>query len=362
LKVGAASYSIPTDRPEGDGTLTWDATGLTVVHVSAEGETGMGFTYAGPAAARTVESKLASVLDGADPMDVPAVHEAMVRAVRNDGRPGVCSCAISAVDVALWDLKARLLAQPLVSLLGRARDDVPVYGSGGFTTYDDDTTCAQLQHWADDLSIPRVKIKIGESWGSDVERDLHRTRLARRVIGDHAELYVDANGGYDRKQAVRVGRQLYEEAGVVWFEEPVSSDDHAGLREVRDSVAADVAAGEYGYSPSYFAALIADRTVDCVQIDVTRVGGITDWLAVAHLAAAHNLSVSGHCAPNLHAHVAIAVPNLRHVEYFHDHERIEDRYFEGALRPDQGRLVPDLGSPGHGLVFKAGDAESLRTN
>jgi L-alanine-DL-glutamate epimerase-like enolase superfamily enzyme len=120
-----------------------------------------------------------------------------------------------------------------------------------------------------------------------------------------------------------------------------------------------VAAGEYGYHPNYFAALIAHETVDCVQIDVTRVGGITAWLAVAHLAAAHNLQVSGHCAPNLHTHVAAGVANLRHVEYFWDHERIENRYFDGALIPQGGSLTP-TDTAGHGMTFKTADAEDLR--
>lgn len=358
--IEAAAYQIPTDAPEADGTLAWDSTGLVVVRVGAGTETGLGFTYAGPAAATMVTAKLAAVVRGRDPMDVAAAHEQMVRAVRNEGRPGVASAAISALDVALWDLKARLLGLSLVTLIGRARPDVPVYGSGGFTTYDDERTAAQLEHWVGELGIGRAKIKIGESWGSRYERDLQRARLARKVIGDDVELFVDANGGYSRKQAVRAGRQLFEEAGVVWFEEPVSSDDHDGLREVRELTPPDVAAGEYGYSPAYFPPHVAGATVDCMQIDVTRVGGITDWLSVAHLCGASGLDVSGHCAPNLHAHVAGAVANLRHVEYFHDHELIENRFFDGALIPRGGSLVPDPAVPGHGLSFKSADAEAFR--
>ncbi|MGH9122259.1 MAG: enolase C-terminal domain-like protein, partial [Acidimicrobiales bacterium] len=246
----------------------------------------------------------------------------------------------------------------LCSLLGRARQEVPVYGSGGFTSYDDETMVAQLERWVNALGVPRVKIKIGESWGSNPARDLHRVAVARRVVGDDVELFVDANGAYRQKQAARIGRQL-SDAGVTWFEEPVSSDDHEGMRSLRAALDLDVAAGEYGYSVQYFADLIGDQAVDCVQVDVTRVGGITSWLAVAQLAAAHGLEVSGHCAPNLHAHVAIAVPNLRHVEYFHDHERIEGIYFDGTLSPEGGRLVP-TDAPGHGLALKEVSAERWR--
>ena len=152
-----------------------------------------------------------------------------------------------------------------------------------------------------------MKIKIGESWGTDTRRDLARVALARRVVGDDVELYVDANGGYTRKQAVRMGRAFHEDDGVTWFEEPVSSDDLAGLREVRDNCGADVAAGEYGYSLDYFARMVDADAIDCLQADVTRCGGYTVWLQAASVAAAHNLQISGHCAPNLHAHVATAV-------------------------------------------------------
>jgi len=231
----------------------------------------------------------------------------MVRAIRNLGRPGLASCALSAVEVALWDLKAILLGLPVCRLLGQARDEVPVYGSGGFTTYDKPAARAQLEQWTGEWRIPRVTIKIGESWGAAEARDLARIAFARQVIGPGAELYVDANGGYTRKQAVRVARAMAAHE-VTWFEEPVSSDDLDGLREVRDQVAPDVAAGEYGYDLVYFTRMVNARAVDCLQVDVTRCGGITEFLRAGAVAAASGLQVSAHCAPNLHAHVWAAGP------------------------------------------------------
>jgi L-alanine-DL-glutamate epimerase-like enolase superfamily enzyme len=205
-----------------------------------------------------------------------------------------------------------------------------------------------------------VKIKIGEDRGEEERRDLHRVALARDVIGDDVELYVDANGAYTRKQAVRLGRAMDEGWSVTWFEEPVSSDDLPGLREVREQCAIDVAAGEYGWSPWYFAPMLAAEAVDCVQADITRCGGVTGWLAVAHLARAHQLQISGHCAPNLHAHVALGAPNLRHLEYFHDHVRIEERSFDGTLSPRGGSLRPDPGVLGHGMSLREADVERYR--
>src|SRR5262249_11820316 len=160
--------------------------------------------------------------------------------VRNIGRPGVAATAISAVDIALWDLKARLLGQSLAGLLGPARQDAPVYGSGGFTSYDDTHTRPQLSSWVEKEGIPRVKIKSGESGGGNEHRDLARAELAREVIGPEAELYVDANGGYSAGQAIRVADELAA-ADVSWFEEPVSSQDPAGLAAVRQQVRPDVA-------------------------------------------------------------------------------------------------------------------------
>jgi L-alanine-DL-glutamate epimerase-like enolase superfamily enzyme len=357
--LDAAVYVIPTDAPEADGTLAWDKTTMVVVTAKAGNERGLGWSYTAAAAATLVGELLADVVTGRDAFDVAGTAEAMARQVRNVGRPGVAAMAISAVDIALWDLKARLLGVALSSLLGRARDTVPVYGSGGFTSYSDDQTREQLSGWVEKQRIPRVKIKIGESWGSEERRDLARVRLAREVIGPDAELYVDANGGYTTGQAVRVAAAL-DDYGVTWFEEPVSSRDPAGLAAIRRQVRPDVAAGEYSWSLADSAALIAAGAVDCLQLDVTRCGGITEFGRGAALAAANQLQVSGHCAPNLHAHVAAAVPNLRHLEYFHDHQRIEQLLFDGTLDPDGGALRPDPGRPGHGMTLRAADAEPFR--
>ena len=358
--VTATVYQVPTDHPEADGTLAWSSTTLVIAHVAAGGRTGLGYTYGSGACKPLIEGELAAAVTGRDALDTGAALEAMVRAVRNLGRPGLASYAISAVETALWDLKGTLLGVPVLALLGAVRDTVPVYGSGGFTTYDEPAARTQLEHWVNVLGIPRVKIKIGESWGAAEARDLARIEFARKVIGPDAELYVDANGGYARKQAVRVAHAMAPQR-VTWFEEPVSSDDLDGLREVRDQVDPDVTAGEYGYDLPYFARMVDARAVDCLQVDVTRCGGITEWLRAAAVAAARGLQVSGHCAPSLHAHVAAAAPNFRHLEYFHDHARIEAMLFDGALDPAGGALRPDRARPGLGLALKEANAAPYRT-
>jgi L-alanine-DL-glutamate epimerase-like enolase superfamily enzyme len=268
----------------------------------------------------------------------------------------VAGLALSAADNALWDLKARRYGVPLARLVGTARTRVPVYGSGGFTSYDDEQQDRQLAHWVHDEGIPRVKIKIGESDGRRTDRDLARMRAARKTIGD-AELMVDANGGYRRKQAVRLLRAA-EDLDVRWYEEPVSSDDLAGLGLVREQVHADVTAGEYGFDLVYFARMAP--YVDCLQIDVTRCGGISEFLRAAAVAAAEGLDVSAHTAPHQHLPVAAGVPNLRHIEWFHDHVRIEHMLFDGAVAAQGGEAPVNLDAPGNGLTFREADAEQFR--
>ncbi len=358
--VEARAYTIPTEHPEGDGTLTWDATTWVVVRVGTGDPglpTGVGWTYAPAAAVAVVRDLLAEQVVGRSALDPAAAWEAMGRAVRNAGRAGLVMMAISAVDTAVWDLAARLAGLPLHRLLGAVRDDVPVYGSGGFTTDPEVRLREQAEGWVEQ-GIPRVKLKIGESWGTAVARDLERVALVRRAVGDDVEVFVDANGGYDAQQAVRVGRRL-DDLGVVWFEEPVSSDDHVGLRRVRESSTADVTAGEYGDGLAYFAHLLAADTVDCVQVDVTRCGGYTEWRRIAALAAAHGLEVSGHCAPSLHSPAAMATPNLRHLEWFHDHVRIESRFVDGFCEPRAGAITPPE-EPGHGLAVRDQDLTAFR--
>src|SRR5215471_9732081 len=233
--LDAAVFTVPTDAPEADGTLAWDATTMVLVTAHAGNERGIGWTYGAAAARWVVTDQLAPAVAGRGALDVAGAAEAMVRAVRNIGRPGVAATAISAVDIALWDLKARLLGCPLARVLGQAREGVAVYGSGGFTSYDDGQTRDQMAGWVARDRIPRVKIKIGESWGGNERRDLERVALAREVIGQDAELYVDANGGYTVGQAIRVADRLAG-YGVTWFEEPVSSQDLAGLAAVRQQV------------------------------------------------------------------------------------------------------------------------------
>ncbi len=352
--VEVAAYTVPTDAPEADGTLAWEQTTIVVVHALGGGKRGLGYTYADLSTAKLVESKLAGVVRGMDALSPQAAWAAMVRQTRNLGRPGVVSMAISALDVALWDLKARLLELPLCVLLGQAEACVPVYGSGGFTAYDDAQLSEQLAGWVAE-GIPRVKMKVGSHPGDDPRR----VRVAREAIGEDTELFVDGNGAYSRKEALLLAEEFREQARVSWFEEPVSSDDLAGLRLLRNRAPAGmaIAAGEYGYDATYFARMIDACAVDVLQADITRCGGITELLRVDGLCRAHQLPLSLHCGPAIHTHPGTALDRLVHLEYFHDHVRIEDMLFEGVPELRDGALWPDRTRPGMGLELKAAEAE-----
>ncbi len=354
--VRSRAFTIPTDKPEGDGTLEWTSTTLIVVEVEGGGAKGVGYTYSHSCIVALIGDVLADAAVGRDCLDPPAAWLAMRRGVRNLGREGLAATAISAVDVALWDLKAKLVGLPLASLLGRLREAVPIYGSGGFTSYGDDEVSEQLSAWVGRDGCRWVKMKVG----SRPDRDPARVRAAKLAIGE-ASLFVDANGAYQVEQALSLAH-VFAEEGVCWFEEPVSSDDLEGLRRLRERLPAgmELAAGEYAYTCDYARAMLDADAVDVLQADASRCGGITGFLRIAALCEASHTDLSAHCAPSLHLHAACAAPRLRHQEWFHDHVRIEQMLFDGAPVASAGVIRPDLTLPGLGQVFKGADAEPYR--
>jgi len=351
-----SAFTVPTTSPEADGTLAWNETTIVVVRVQAAGAAGLGYTYASVSTAVLIDRMLRKVVMSSKAAEAGRTWQAMVRAVRNLGRPGIASMAIAAVDNALWDLKARILELSLVTLLGRVRESITAYGSGGFTSYSPGELRRQLKGWATS-GFAAVKMKVG----SEPSADLERVKAARKAIGSQVQLFVDANGAYSRKQALEKAEQ-YREQGVAWFEEPVSSDDLEGLRLARDRAPAgmEIAAGEYGYDSIYFRRMLEAGAVDVLQADATRCAGVTGFLQADALCQAFGLPLSAHTAPTLHTHLCCACQAARNVEYFYDHARIEQMFFDGAVRAERGVLRPDLSRPGMGLEMKSRDVERYR--
>jgi L-alanine-DL-glutamate epimerase-like enolase superfamily enzyme len=346
----ASACTIPTERAESDGTLEWDATTIVLVEAHADGVVGHGYSYADASAAELVGRLLAPKLRGLDALATERAWWEMAGAVRNVGRPGIASHALSAVDVALWDLKARLLGVPLFRLLGAARERVAIYGSGGFCSFSDDELREQLGGWAGE-GIPRVKMKVGR----DPAADEHRVALAREAVGEEVELMVDANGAWTVPQALDCAWRWRDAHQIAWIEEPVSGDDLRGLREIRSRAPAGVAvaAGEYGYTPYQHAAMLDTGAVDVLQADVTRCGGVTGFANVAAQCAARQIPLSAHTCPSIHVHLGCALAPVIHLEWFADHVRIERMLFEGFLEPQAGALAPDSERPGLGIEPRA---------
>ncbi len=354
--IEVSAYTIPTETPESDGTLEWDSTTIVIVEISAGDKKGIGYTYSHHAAAILIKEKLKNVIKNKNALDINFCWNEMVKSIRNLGRPGIASCAIAAVDSALWDLKAKLLDVPLVKLLGQIRDGVDVYGSGGFTSYSIKQLKDQLSGWVNE-GMQSVKMKIGR----EPDKDIYRVEEARKAIGDKPELFVDANGAYSVKQALSKADKFSEQF-VTWFEEPVSSDNLSGLNQIRNSInhQIEVTAGEYGYDTTYFNQMLSNKAVDVLQADATRCAGITGFLKASDLCEAYHVPFSAHTAPSIHLHPCCALKPLRNIEYFFDHIRIEKMFFDGFPEQKDGKISPDLSRYGLGIELKRNDAEKFK--
>ncbi|MBI4376760.1 MAG: mandelate racemase [Elusimicrobia bacterium] len=354
-KLSLSYFDIPADFPESDATLSWERNGVVVVELFAGGERGLGYTYGDAAIGQFIRDRLADVVIGIDAADIPFAYASMRGAVREMGVPGLAAMAISALDIALWDLKARLMGAPLSRLLGCVRSRVPVYGSGGYCSYSLDQLRQQLGGWAAH-GISKVKMKVGRHPRDDQER----VRAAREAIGRGVELFVDADGAYTAKQALAMA-ETFRAEGVTWFEEPVAFQDLEGLALVRARAPAgmDIVAGERGWDPMFFRRLIEAGSVDVVQADVTRCGGISGLMRVSALCEAFGLPMSAHGALAVHLHVACGIGPMRHIEFLHDHSRIESILFEGVPAPVGGFLRPDNSRLGLGLELKREDISSF---
>ncbi|MGI8952879.1 MAG: enolase C-terminal domain-like protein [Chitinophagaceae bacterium] len=355
-QLRTSAYKIPTDALEADGTIAWNSTTLVLVQVQAGGKTGIGYSYASEATAFFIEKELKELMLGKNALQIAEINFLLTKQIRNNGTCGITMMAISAIDNALWDLKAKIFNVPLCNLLGKAKNEMLIYGSGGFTSYNKKQLQSQFSGWKKD-GMKYMKMKIG----THPENDVQRVKEAKEAIGDDANLMVDANGAYSAKQALKKAKE-FEQYGVMWFEEPVRSDNLQGLNLISEHAPAqiNIAAGEYGYNIHYFDAMLHANAVDILQADATRCGGITNFLKAGYLCEAHQLPFSSHCAPALHLHAAVALPSFFIAEYFHDHVRIENMLFDGVPSPIDGAIKPDESRAGFGFDFKFKDAEKYK--
>lgn len=365
-EVESFAISIPLEEPVAFATRIVEERDHTVVRIhTADGTKGIGYTlgYGGATLiADAVEELLVPIIEGQDPRDTTRLWQEMFDGTVQIGRKGVLLRAISIVDIALWDIKAKKAGMPLYKLLGGTADRIPSYASGGY--YRDEKGLEglreEMQQYVD-RGHDVMKMKVGRK---SLEREVDRVQAARDTIGPDRTLLLDANGKWDDKlEAVRAC-EAFAEYDPYFIEEPVMPDSVELMSKVNAALPYSVAAGELEFSRYGFAELLRENAVDIVQPDATVVGGITEWLRVAHTASTHDIPVAPHYNWDLHVQLLGAIENGRWAEYFYPDNSVKvfDDVLKYPMEPDsEGKLeIPDRS--GHGVEFNADALDSYRVD
>jgi L-alanine-DL-glutamate epimerase-like enolase superfamily enzyme len=355
VAVEATALSIPLARPTRIATRTVLAREFALVFVEDDaGRRGVGYTYAGTVGGRLVRDAVLHTLRPlllGKPADLIEQHwNAMYQDTLLIGRRGAVLRAISAVDIALWDLLGQTTGLPLYRLLGGCRDEVPAYASGGY--YRDEEPIAsirdEMQRYVE-LGFSDAKMKVG---GASLEVDVERVRAARDVLGPRRRLALDANNAYKSvPEALRAAR-AFQPFEPWWFEEPLSPDNIAGHAELARQIETPVATGEIHQTRWDFRALLESRAAAILQPDAGVLGGVSEWLKVAHAAATFDVPVAPHWHADVHVHMAAAASNCLTVEYFRLEEDVYnfERVLSERLQPHDG-LITLPQKPGLGLAL-----------
>ena len=332
--------TMPTPKTDGRSQL--------FVHIyTDEGYEGLGMAEATPGTRQVIQDALSRILIGKDPSDIEKLWDQMFWAVRGFGRKGVAFCAISAVDIALWDLKGKILGLPLYKLLGAYTDSVPIYGSGGWTNFTEKELIQEMEGYIES-GINRVKMKVGKDYGKSEREDINRVEAVRKAVGDDVTIFLDANNGYYKKQAIYMAKE-FEQFQVGWLEEPLIPDDIGGMANVSQATHIPIASGEHEYTKYGFRDLVQRGGADIVQPDIARVGGVTEWMKIAHLCQAFNLPIAPHAMQLPHLHVACAIPNLKAVEYMNTQLEGDRIWYTEFPEQRNGMWSPFKDKPGLGL-------------
>ena len=340
--IRTAVVRVPIDRPTAIATRQLGAREYILVWIDNDaGHTGVGYTYAGTVGgAATYEflrEAFQPLLLGQDPRLIEHHWAAMYQEVLLAGRRGAALRAISAVDIALWDLLGKIAGLPLYRLLGGWADEVPAYASGGYYRPGDPLDNIRdevLFH--KELGFTDFKIKIG---GAAFDVDVDRVRIARETIGPSGRLALDANNAWRWPfEAIQFARAV-EDCNIWWLEEPLSPDDIAGHAEIARTLETPVATGEIHATRWDFRDIIAQKAADILQPDANVLGGIGEWMKVAHTAASFNLPVAPHWHANVHAHLVAAAHNSITVEYFALEQDIYN--FERLVTPETRLKIKD---------------------
>lgn len=344
--------SAPVEGGFADATRKVETLGFVIVRIlTDDGQEGIGITYnevGGEATAELIRRNMVPKLIGRDPLETEVLWQEFFHYLRGVGRKGMTYCALSAVDIALWDLKGKILGLPVYKLLGGSNTKVPVYGSGGWTSFSDDELVAEITGMVD-RGYTAVKFKVGVSGGTDLRRDAERVRKVREAVGPDVLLMVDANNCFDAARAVQLANRI-REYDIFFFEEPVFADDIPGLARFRRGTDIPLATGEHEYTKFGVRDLLLNEAADVVQVDGARVGGYTELIKCAALTQTWNVKFAPHAMEHIHLHFAAATPNALFLERLLIFEGISDKVFKTPRPPVHGMMeIPDL--PGLGLTL-----------
>ena len=340
----------------GDSTLRYDKASMAIIELKTDaGLSGYGITIKDDIA-DLVKNRLKPILIGRDPLDIEDLWQEMFLQMRGAGRKGLCLVALSAVDIALWDLKGKILNLPLYKIFGGSKKFIPTYSSGGWTSYTMEELLNEMKSFVD-LGYTTIKMKVGVEFGKNIKEDARRVRAVREMVGPKIDIIIDANNVWDSGTAVRFA-ELIKDCDVAAFEEPVCADDIPGLGRIRKSINIPLATGEHEYTKHGMRDLLVGNAVDIVQLDATKAGGITEMLKVSAMCQAWNLLFAPHCFEILHMHLLSVAPNAFKLEKLFLFNGIMRRCIKNYPEPVNGILeIPDL--PGLGLDF---DIEWIKAN
>lgn len=345
-KMEVHAYSKPYDVPISNGKYTYHNTEIIICLVHTDdGITGVGWTH-GDEITYTAAKKIEPYIVGEDPLNVERIWE-KIYLPKIFGRKGLATRAISAVDIALWDIRGKYANMPLYKMLGGFRNEVPVYVAGGY--YETGKSNAKLQEEMEAnlaKGVKAIKMKIGRL---SIKDDIKRIEDVQKSVGPDVEVLVDANNAYTRMDALKMGRAL-DDLGVYWFEEPISCDDFEGSAFLVDRLDTPIAAGENEYTRFGFRDMIQAKSVNVINADAQILGGITEWKKVADLASAYNIPIAPHGDQEIHVHLVSSVANGLIVEYYDTNTNVlRDRMFTHKTTLNSNGTVSPSELPGIGV-------------
>ncbi len=346
--VSTTLVALPHDEPLADGPTTPGSKNFVALKLGTDqGIEGLGFTFFGGSldqALLTAVQALAELTIGENPHHIEAIVDKL-RKSSPAGPGGIFTLALSAIDIALWDIKGKLFNLPVAALLGGHRKTIDTYASGALMRHFSLSQVEKAAALLKERGFRQMKTQLALVGDTNPVKEIERIRVVRDAVGYEIDLMCDINQRWDVRQAISIGAQV-DPYQLFWLEDVTTPDDYDGLARVANALATPIAGGEYLYGIAPFRQMLEHRSVDIVMIDILRAGGVTQWMKIAGMAEAFNIPVVSHLAPEIQVHLVSAIPNGLTVEYM----PWSSRLFREVPQPKDGKLtVPQ--TPGFGLEF-----------